>query len=332
MFFSLFAPSSPFEPPSLLYLFLLSPPKLLLRSIHRLISLLRSSPALPPNIIPIRTICISDTHCQIPPDSIPNGDLLIHAGDLTQAGTPDEIQAQIDWLNSLPHTHKIAIAGNHDTFLDARSRTTLNPTDSSHGDDDDDETNLNWGNVHYLQHSSITINFASHRNRKLHVYGAPQIPACGGPEFAFQYPRGQDAWHDSIPPNTDIVITHTPPKNHMDLHGLGCEYLLKEIWRVKPRLHVFGHVHAGSGKEILYWDEAQRAFEHGCGRGHDGLIWSMLDLWLWVDVIKVVCYGVSSVVWDRVWGGEGRVSRLVNASVMYMNTGQLKNPPRVVDI
>ncbi|KAG9632525.1 hypothetical protein KCU69_g20257, partial [Aureobasidium melanogenum] len=109
-----FAPPSPFEPPSLLYLFLLSPPKFLLRTLHRLICIFRSSPSLPQNLLPIRVVCLSDTHCQIPA-SVPDGDLLIHAGDLTQAGTPKELQAQLDWLNSLPHTHKVVIAGNHDT-------------------------------------------------------------------------------------------------------------------------------------------------------------------------------------------------------------------------
>lgn len=162
------------------------------------------------------------------------------------------------------------------------------------------------------------------------VYGAPQIPACGGEEFAFQCPRGQDAWRDTVPVGVDVLVTHTPPMHHMDLYGLGCEYLLSEVRRVKPRLHVFGHVHAGSGKEVVYWDDAQRAFEDGCSR--HGLIRGMLDLWLWADVVKVVWHGVSNVVWDRVWGGEGRVTRMVNASAMYINTGQLKNMPQVVEI
>jgi hypothetical protein len=255
---------------------------------------------------------------------VPDGDLLIHAGDLTQAGTPQELQKQLDWLISLPHTHKVVIAGNHDTYLDPRSRKTLPASDVNNA-------TLDWGNLHYLQHSTTTLTFPSHRNRKVRVYGAPQIPACGGEEFTFQYPRGQDAWADTVPSGIDILVTHTPPKHHMDLYGLGCEFLLSEVWRVKPRLHVFGHVHAGRGKEVVYWDDAQRAFEHGCSR-RDGLIRAMVDLWLWMDVVKVVWHGVSNVVWDRVWGGEGRVTRMVNASAMYINTGQLKNMPQVVEI
>jgi hypothetical protein len=64
----------------------------------------------------ISVVCISDTHNTKP--SLPDGDLLLHAGDLTQYGLFDELQAQLDWLNAQPHQHKIIIAGNHDLILD----------------------------------------------------------------------------------------------------------------------------------------------------------------------------------------------------------------------
>lgn len=321
---SLFAPPSPFEPPSLIYLFLSSPPKFILRIIYRLLTFLRSPPALTRTAGRIRIVCISDTHCKIP-SHIPDGDLLIHAGDLTNAGTPNELQAQIDFLASLPHPHKLAIAGNHDTFLDPRSRSTLD--DSVLKQDE-----LKWGKIHYLQHSSVTLSFPHCHNRKLRVYGAPQIPACGGPEFAFQYPRGTDAWSNTVPEDTDVLVTHTPPKSHLDLPvGLGCEHLLAEIWRVRPRLHVFGHVHAGRGREVVRWDEAQQSYESGCSRA-DGLIRSTFNPALWIDVIKVAWFGVSSLLWENVWGGAARASWLVNSSVMYINTGRLDNPAQVVEI
>lgn len=322
---SLFAPSDPFEPPSLLALFLISPPKFILRFLYRTILFLRPAPGVV-STNAIRVVCISDTHSKIPAE-IPDGDLLVHAGDLTNSGTSADIQAQIDWLNSLPHTHKVAISGNHDAWLDSRSRSTLNPPDR--GD-------LRWGKVHYLQHSSATLDFPTRRNRKLRVYGAPQTPTFGEPNAsqpapAFPYPKGEDAWTSTVPSNTDILVTHTPPMHHMDLNGLGCEFLLKELWRTKPPLHIFGHVHAGRGQEVAYWDETQQAFERGCKR-KDGLIRSTLNILLWIDVLRVASYGLSSIIWERVWGGEGRSSWLVNSSVMYINTGRLDNPPQVVDI
>jgi len=314
-------PASPFDPPSLPYLFFQSPLKLLLRSIYYTLRLLRHRHK-PPSPA-IRIVCISDTHCNS--KQIPDGDLLIHAGDLTNAGTPKEIQAQVDWLNSLPHRHKIAIAGNHDTFLDPRSRQHLPIADMSPG-------YVDWGDIHYLQHSSITLAFPSSGGRSLKFYGAPQIPACGGPEFAFQYARGQDAWSDTIPSDIDVLITHTPPKYHLDLPAaLGCEHLLREIWRVKPMLHVFGHVHAGRGQEVVYWDAAQKVYEAGLAR-RDGFISSAFDIALWTSTVRMVVHGATASIWELVWGGKARSSLLVNASLMYNNTGQLLNEAQVVDI
>lgn len=63
-----------------------------------------------------RIVCISDTHNNKP--FLPHGDILIHAGDLTENGSFDELQAQIHWLSAQPHRHKIVVAGNHDVLLD----------------------------------------------------------------------------------------------------------------------------------------------------------------------------------------------------------------------
>lgn len=46
------------------------------------------------------------------------GDLLIHAGDLTQSGSMEELDAQIEWLDRQPHRYKVVIAGNHELCLD----------------------------------------------------------------------------------------------------------------------------------------------------------------------------------------------------------------------
>lgn len=45
---------------------------------------------------------------------VPPGDFLIHNGDLYVSTSFPEIQYLINWLKSLPHAHKIFIAGNHD--------------------------------------------------------------------------------------------------------------------------------------------------------------------------------------------------------------------------
>ena len=55
---------------------------------------------------PVKIVCISDTHNSLP--DLPSGDVLVHAGDLTQSGSLKELKAVITWLNSQPHPHKIS--------------------------------------------------------------------------------------------------------------------------------------------------------------------------------------------------------------------------------
>ncbi|TVY78297.1 putative rhamnogalacturonate lyase C [Lachnellula suecica] len=134
-------------------------------------------------------ICISDTHNAKP--SLPDGDILLHAGDLSQYGTFDEIQAQLDWLNAQPHKHKIIIAGNHDLTLDeafvkAHPDRELDKPGKSRGD-------FRWGDITYLHNSSVEVKCAG---RTLKIYGSPMTPKCGN--FSFQYEVGQDVWKDTL--------------------------------------------------------------------------------------------------------------------------------------
>ena len=65
----------------------------------------------------MRLVCISDTHGHTP--TLPAGDVLVHAGDLTGRGTLSETAAAFRWLSQQPFAHIVAIAGNHD-FLAER--------------------------------------------------------------------------------------------------------------------------------------------------------------------------------------------------------------------
>jgi len=246
---------------------------------------------------------------------------MCNVGDVT------ELQAQIDWLKSLPHKHKVVIGGNHDHYLDPRSRHTL-PHHKQLG-------NLDWGNIHYLLHSEVTLTFPEHGNRRLKVYGAPQVPiskVLSGPEHAFRYDRDQDAWSETVPSDVDILITHTPPKWHKDLPiGLGCEWLLKELWRVRPRLHVFGHIHADPGDEPVLWDNCQKGYERICSRCSSGLLAGMLNPLNWIDLMTLCLRSLRSLVWSRLWGGEvSGASIMVNAALMSQETGKLVQKPRVI--
>ena len=315
-------PKSPFDPPSLLYQIIFYPFQTFICSLYSFLLLLRGTALQPPPFSSrIRLVCISDTHTH-KLTSLPDGDILIHAGDLTNQGTISEIQEQIDWLSSLPHKYKIAIAGNHDSFFDPRSRRK-----------EDKGKSLHWGDVCYLQHSKIDLKFPEQLNRQLTLYGAPQIPQCGGADFAFQYQRGEDAWSGTIPKETDILITHSPPKYHLDLPArLGCEYLLKEVWKIQPKVHVFGHVHAGYGQKSVFWDQGQQAFERLCARNSSWYLIGWISFSLWLDMARVLWYGVQGIIWTRIWGGHENGGIMINASLTYRNTGRLENPPQVFDI
>lgn len=271
---------------------------------------------------------MSDTHTQIPAE-VPLGDLLIHAGDMCNVGDVTELQAQIDWLKSLPHKYKVVMGGNHDAYLDPRSRRTL-PHDKQSG-------TLEWGDIHYLLHSEVTLTFPEHGSRRLKVYGAPQVPipqALQSPDHAFRYDRGQDAWSDTIPSDVDIVITHTPPKWHKDLPiGLGCEWLLKEVWRARPRLHIFGHIHADPGVETVLWDSVQVGYERICMRCSEGLLAGLLNPVNWIDLTILCLRSLKNLAWSRLWGGEAAgASTMVNAALMSQETGKLAREPQVIMI
>ncbi|KAJ5525838.1 hypothetical protein N7494_012488 [Penicillium frequentans] len=115
---------------------------------------------------PIAIVCISDTHNTQP--DIPDGDILIHAGDLTQSGSFQELQAALSWLNALSHPTKIVIAGNHELLLDSAC-------ENSFGFAASERAQLDWGDIIYLENSEVTI---THSNgRQIRVYGSPYSPA-----------------------------------------------------------------------------------------------------------------------------------------------------------
>ncbi|KAI9681514.1 MAG: hypothetical protein M1817_002798 [Caeruleum heppii] len=310
-------PSTVFDPPTTLQEFLDSPIKFFARRIYRLSLHLRGAPyTVPPAQKSIRVVCLSDTHRHT--QEVPPGDLLIHAGDLTNAGTIAEIQAQLDWLNSLPHRKKVVIAGNHDSYFDPLSRKPEDRGSRGRG--------LDWGDIHYLEKSSITLDFPHHNGRTLNLHGAPQIPDLGDKDFAFQYPRHQDAWSHTIPPDTDVLITHTPPQFHLDLPAaLGCKYLLQEMWRVRPLLHIFGHIHSAAGKQAVFWDETQAMYEGLCARTSRGLP-ELLEFGAWQAVLKLVRNAQTSRI------GKRRGTWMINAALAYQSTGRLGNPVQSIDI
>ena len=66
---------------------------------------LSSSGKCPPDTV--RFVCISDTHSVSHNIDVPEGDVLIHAGDFTMEGRRFEVDSFVEFLRSLPHRHKV---------------------------------------------------------------------------------------------------------------------------------------------------------------------------------------------------------------------------------
>lgn len=177
----------------------------------------------------MRIICISDTHLRHNFE-VPDGDLLIHAGDATISGTPSELIKFNAWFSAQTHKHKILIAGNHDwifqkDFYNAKS--------------------LLSSNITYLQDEWTMV-------EGLKIFGSPWQPVFM--DWAFNLPREElkKKW-EHIPSEVDILITHGPPYGIRDFSpfgnvNVGCRELRKMMFRkFTPKLHVFGHIHSSYG-------------------------------------------------------------------------------------
>ena len=171
---------------------------------------------------------IADTHGLQDEIKLKPGTMLIHAGDVTEYGSEEEVIDFLEWFAKQPFKYKIFIAGNHDVFFEectAAKRKKIIPKD-----------------IIYLQNSGVEI-------EGLKIWGSPVTPYFLG--MAFNARNGKDIkkiWN-KVPLDTDILITHGPPKGMLD-NDFGCEELLNRVNIVRPKIHCFGHVHG--------WNDVQQ--------------------------------------------------------------------------
>jgi Icc-related predicted phosphoesterase len=180
---------------------------------------------------------------------LPGGDILIHAGDIMNSGyNKNDIHDFLYWFGSLKqYDAKIFIAGNHDRMFENHP-----------------EEVQEWLNKHlkveHLQDEQLTL-YGDGPNGdmpegNIRIYGSPWQPWFY--DWAFNVERNSlklaGKW-EAIPDNTDILITHGPAFGSLDTvtgrpwDNLGCELLAERIERLKPKIHICGHIHSGRGIE-----------------------------------------------------------------------------------
>lgn len=180
----------------------------------------------------MRIVAISDTHLYRP--VLPDGDVLLHTGDLTYRGLEHELKSVNEYFAMVKHQFKfgiIFIAGNHDLMFQT------NPTKA--------RTILSEGV--YLQDSGADVD-------GIKIYGTPWVSQFGN--WAFMGDEDfLEGVYGGIPKDTDILLCHGPAHNLLDKvdrgENTGSKALLANLMRVKPAVFIHGHIHDEYGEARL---------------------------------------------------------------------------------
>lgn len=169
---------------------------------------------------------MSDTHGFHEQEPLEPVDILIHAGDATNYYNWQKNVAEwnqfFKWFIDYPAEYKIYVPGNHDTYLfHVKCQVDLPEK------------------TYILNHQELEI-------EGLRIFGSPYTPNFNDWAFMVDKKKIHHLWED-ISEDLDILITHGPPYSILDKvdnkQSVGCEALLERVKLVKPRLHVFGHIH-----------------------------------------------------------------------------------------
>lgn len=190
----------------------------------------------------MKIVLLSDTHGKHKQLSVPEGDMIIHAGDLTPMGRHRDVVKFLNWYSQLPHKYKILISGNHDFYFQDNDFITISR-----------ETGLSINPKVVTGEQIVYIQDAMIEVEGIKIYGSPWTPTFF--HWAFMLDRGESIrqkWN-ALPEGMDIIVTHGPPRgildnNRQNFHA-GCDDLLERMKVVKPKYHVFGHMHEGHGVE-----------------------------------------------------------------------------------
>lgn len=207
----------------------------------------------------MKVVLISDTHEKHRGvTSLPQGDLLIHAGDFTLNGKIEPTRDFVEWFDNACAKYPmggILIAGNHDLCLDENRTSPENYKIAQ-------RLVKRANHFRYLDNANIIL------PNGLKVHGSPNTPWFYGNIWAFNKFEEQinPIWW-RIPEDVDILVVHGPAwgiQDQLDASGphLGCPRLRTTIDRGHSKLKLFvcGHIHRGYGVFVDPRDPSGRIF------------------------------------------------------------------------
>lgn len=195
----------------------------------------------------MKIVFISDTHTRHD-FAIPEGDLLVHCGDLTFTGAAVDLVREAKWLQGIKIGHGfqevVIIAGNHDWLAEQNPGLTKSI---------------------FTEHSCLYLHHEPAEIEGIKFFGSGYTPFFMN--WALNVRRGPDLarlW-SQIPDDTQILVTHGPPWGIGDRtlgyenvlpYGIeyepprhvGCHDLLRRIEQLNDlKIHACGHIHSGYG-------------------------------------------------------------------------------------
>jgi Icc-related predicted phosphoesterase len=183
----------------------------------------------------MKILHISDTHGYHAELEIPKVDMIIHSGDISNSRvfgiSINECIDFLNWYRWQDVKYKILVAGNHDTWA-ARDGRSFRKECRDRG-------------ITYLENELVEV-------EGIKIFGSPITPTFNDWSFMKNRSKLYEFWENCFPEEIDILVTHGPPygvldtsidKNHR-MEFCGDKSLYKHILRVKPKWHLFGHIHS----------------------------------------------------------------------------------------
>lgn len=176
-----------------------------------------------------KIVFLSDTHGQHKKLSMPEGRIVVHCGDALNRGSLQEAVYFAEWFSELPYEHKIYVPGNHDASLE----------------DDYVLEIFRKSGIYVLIDNRVMLD-------GIRFHGSPWTPIYGNWSFMDYDYRLKDRFN-KIQEGCDVLITHGPPYSVLDTNtygeNCGSVSLFNIVNEVKPKIHVFGHIHEAWGKK-----------------------------------------------------------------------------------